>query len=311
VGAARAQQCRASSTAGLASCGDSEAGAPLEDAGTLPDTSAPQPPDAGSEAPDAADPADASDANAEPPIHASITSFTASPSILTKGGSTHLTADFTGVSATIDQGVGPITRLAGLPVSPSASLVYTLTVTGNDGSTATATAAVAVYDHVFIVTTTAPSGAGSLADAFAGANALSGSTAITFSLPDPSTIELDGTLTSTANATMVGPGSAKLAIAGRDRHRLFFVGGGELTVMGVSLTHGRGAGGRGGDSPSGGGGGGAAGMGGAMFINAGTVTLKDLVVSDNIAQGGAGGPTFQLTGDSGVSTSLRSAMPPG
>jgi hypothetical protein len=83
--------------------------------------------------------------------------------------------------------------------------------------------------------------------------------------------------------------NAAISISGMDQHRLFFVRGGSLTVTGVTLAHGLGAGGNGGKSPGSGAGGGAAGMGGAIFINAGAVTLRDMVVTASVARGGNGG----------------------
>ncbi|HEX3760504.1 MAG TPA: hypothetical protein VHW23_17435 [Kofleriaceae bacterium] len=236
------------------------------------------------------------DAALQPPM---ITSFAAGQPVLGKGSMTMLSAVFTGVSATVDQGVGTVASGVAVPVAPAASTVYTLTVTGEDGSTTTATASVDVFDNVLSVSNTNPSGTGSLAAAWGLAGSAGGSTAITFALPDGSTIPLAATLINTGSVTIAGPGADKITISGMDQRRLFFVRGGSLTVAGVTLAHGLGAGGNGGNAPAGGAGGGGGGMGGAIFINAGTVLLRNLVVTASVARGGNGGTAAGVGFDNG------------
>jgi hypothetical protein len=219
---------------------------------------------------------------------ATITSFAVGQPALGKGSTTTLSAVFTGTSATIDQGVGAVTSGVPVSVAPTASTAYTLTVTGGDGSTATATASVDVFDNVLSVSNTNPSGVGSLAAVWTLASSAGGSTAITFGLPDGSTIPLAATLINTGFITIAGPGADKITISGMDQRRLFFVRGGSLTVSGVTLAHGLGAGGNGGKAPAGGGGGGGAGMGGAIFVNAGALTLRNMVVTSSVARSGSG-----------------------
>ncbi len=70
-----------------------------------------------------------------------ITSFTATPSSITSGGSSTLAWSVSGAtSLSLDQGVGPVTGTS-IPVSPSATTTYTLTATNAAGSS---TAAVTV-----------------------------------------------------------------------------------------------------------------------------------------------------------------------
>jgi hypothetical protein len=84
-----------------------------------------------------------------PPVQGpkpTISSFTATPASLSKGGSSTLawtTADAT--SLAIDQGVGSVTGKTSVSVSPASSLTYTLTATNAAGS-ATAQVAVTVAD---------------------------------------------------------------------------------------------------------------------------------------------------------------------
>ena len=68
--------------------------------------------------------------NVPPPV---ITSFTVSDSIISVGESLALTAVFSGGTATIDNGVGPVTSGAPVSVSPGASTTYNLTVTNSVG----------------------------------------------------------------------------------------------------------------------------------------------------------------------------------
>ncbi len=83
--------------------------------------------------------------------------------------------------------------------------------------------------------------------------------------------------------TLNGLNSSLLAIDGGGNTRLFFIGGGNVSINNLTLQNGLGQGGNG----SGGGGGGA-GMGGAIFQNGGSLTLSGVVFSGNAAQGGSG-----------------------
>lgn len=102
------------------------------------------------------------------------------------------------------------------------------------------------------------------------------------------------------NFTLDGAGNA---IDGNNAHRIFFVDNPnqEVTLRNVALTEGRGEGGGGGAGFVGGGGG--LGAGGAIFVNAGHVTIENVGFSDNNAQGGKGG--------NASTTYSRSASPGG
>ncbi len=124
-------------------------------------------------------------------------------------------------------------------------------------------------------------------------------------LSSTSTVDMTsitGTITLTSalpainyNTIITGPGSSGLTISGDNLYRPFFIGNGispfnstspaspEVTLKGFTISNGYGVGGDGFN-----GGGGAAGMGGALFINAGTVTVDSIIFSGNKAVGGKG-----------------------
>lgn len=219
----------------------------------------------------------------------SIESFTIDKQVLGKGGMAMLVAEFEGGTGTIDHGVGAVESGKPIAVSPLANTTYTLTVENDVGVDVSQMTSIDVYDYVVNVPVTAPSGLGSLSAAVTGANGQTGTTAITFTVPAPATIELAATLVVTGDLTFYGLGADQLTLSGGNERRLFFVKGGKLDLRKLTLSNGRGAGGRGGNAPSGGGGGGAAGMGGAIFINSGAVTASDVTFVGNVAEGGSGG----------------------
>jgi hypothetical protein len=73
-----------------------------------------------------------------------ITSFTASPATITAGGSSSLTADFTGGTGVVTPGNITVTSGTAVTVSPTADTTYTLTVTPATGTAITQTTTVAV-----------------------------------------------------------------------------------------------------------------------------------------------------------------------
>ena len=73
-----------------------------------------------------------------------IQSFTASPTSIAPGETATLTASFTNGTGTIDQGIGPIGSGAFVLVAPTATKIYTLTVTDSMGTALTRTASVTV-----------------------------------------------------------------------------------------------------------------------------------------------------------------------
>lgn len=74
----------------------------------------------------------------------SISSFSANPARIVSGGSTQLSAAFTGGSAAIDHGVGAVVSGAPVTVAPAVSTTYQLTVTNAAGDSVTATLSVGV-----------------------------------------------------------------------------------------------------------------------------------------------------------------------
>lgn len=223
-----------------------------------------------------------------------ITAFAASRGVMARGGAVQLFAEFParpGLVATIDQGVGEVSAGQIVDVAPTETTVYTLTVS-NGSEEVSATATVQVVGALIEVTSPQAEGANTLYSAVALANrAEDESVAIVFALPLPAVLEPPGTLVldSGAEVVFVGPGAELLTFSGGGVRRLFFVRGGKVSLRGLTLLAGLGEGGAGGSGVAGGGGGGAAGMGGALFINSGDVELRDVVLADHVARGGAGG----------------------
>jgi hypothetical protein len=68
-----------------------------------------------------------------------VTSFSASPAFVNPGGSSTLTAVFSGGTGTVDQGIGTVTSGIGTSTGPiTANTTYTLTVTNSLGDSTTA-----------------------------------------------------------------------------------------------------------------------------------------------------------------------------
>ncbi|MCW5845474.1 MAG: hypothetical protein KIT77_29750, partial [Caldilinea sp.] len=142
----------------------------------------------------------------------------------------------------------------------------------------------------FAVTSTADSGAGTLRQAILDANGSAGADIITFNLPAGSTIALSSPLPPITDDLLIGgPGAEQLTVSGSSTSRVFTVLGGTVTISGLAIRNGKAQGGAGGAGNAAGGGGGGAGLGGGMLINAGTVSLIDILFDDNHAIGGAGG----------------------
>ncbi len=129
------------------------------------------------------------------------------------------------------------------------------------------------------------------------ANACAGSTITFASSVSGETISLANRLRIDDNLTIQGPGASSLAVDGGSATRLFYIGGGNVVMSGLTLQHGLGLGGAHAC------GGGAAGMGGAIFQNNGTVTLNDVTLSHNEAEGGGSSAisgTFFSNGSGGA-----------
>ncbi len=114
---------------------------------------------------------------------------------------------------------------------------------------------------------------------YAVTNACAGST-ITFA-SGLGSIKLGSRLRIDDNLSIQGPGSNSLSIDGQGTTRLFFIGAGSVSLSGLTLQNGLG---KGGDSGTGGG---AAGMGGAIFQNGGILSVANVKLINNKAQGGS------------------------
>ena len=92
------------------------------------------------------------------------------------------------------------------------------------------------------------------------------------------------------DVTIQGPGPNLLTVSGGSATRIFFIEGCNARIGGLTLADGLGKGGDGAPGTGGGGGGGgAAGLGGAVFLNSGSLMLSGVVLSANRAVGGNGG----------------------
>jgi CSLREA domain-containing protein len=147
---------------------------------------------------------------------------------------------------------------------------------------------------------TATSGGCTLREAIKAANDSDGTAdTIIFDLGSEATISLNsGELPIADDLEISGPGASALKISGNDASRVFFVNPGapgatsgppstplSVDISNLTIANGLAKGGNGGGP----GGGGAAGMGGAIFVNNGSVTISGVAFSGNRAQGGNGG----------------------
>ena len=154
----------------------------------------------------------------------------------------------------------------------------------------------------FTVTNTNDSGVGSLRQAILDAEADPGADIID-ATSAAGTITLASSLPNvTQGLTINGNPSVSLIVDGNNTCRPFFIGGNletsteapvvalnDLTIQnGLAL----------GENATGNSGGGA-GMGGAMFINNGQVTMTNVVLDGNVAQGGIGGNSSSFGGQGG------------
>jgi predicted outer membrane repeat protein len=145
-----------------------------------------------------------------------------------------------------------------------------------------------IAPSVFIVTTLADSGAGSLRDALAEADAHAGLDTIRFHLPAPplhgaNLIKLTGgALQSTGNVTITGPGASRLILDGNDASSVLRITDTDATtdaptsISGLAFLHGN------------------ASTGGGIF-SAESLTLKGVVISGNTASNVGGG--LEVLGD--------------
>ena len=141
---------------------------------------------------------------------------------------------------------------------------------------------------IYSVTNTNSSGSGSLAQALS--QEQSDTNATINMLPGLGVIQLNGSLPAIQNNLVInGNGNG---INGKGSYRPFFVNASNCTVQINALTLANGLA-QGGDGGLGhGGGGGGAGLGGAIFLNAGTLTVSNVNFANNTAVGGNGSPGF-------------------
>ncbi len=137
---------------------------------------------------------------------------------------------------------------------------------------------------VYTVSNTNASGAGSLAQALA--QAQSDTNAVINLNSALGTITLSASLPAVQNNLVVNGNSN--AISGANAWRIFFVNapGDTVQINSLTLEHGMAVGGAGGSGAGGGGGG--AGLGGAIYLNAGSLAVSNVSFVGNAAQGGAG-----------------------
>lgn len=122
----------------------------------------------------------------------------------------------------------------------------------------------------FTVYNLADSGIGSLREAILDANANPGADLIRFApAAQDGTIALtSGQLNITDDLTIDGPGADRLAVSGNDASRVFRIGSGvAASIDSLTITHGR-----------------AVGQGGGI-LNAGTLTVSNAILSDNMVAG--------------------------
>jgi hypothetical protein len=154
----------------------------------------------------------------------------------------------------------------------------------------------------FTVTNTGDAGDGSLRQAILDANAAAGADVIDFdpaAFSTPQTIRLLSSLPDiTDDLTINGPTAAELTISGdanndgvndRGDVRILSVSAGNVTLSYLTLANGRAQGGDGLSSVLVAPGDGGAGLGGALYVAGGTVTLDDCALSNDTAVGGIGG----------------------
>lgn len=140
-----------------------------------------------------------------------------------------------------------------------------------------------------LVTHTGDSGAGSLRDAIAQANAAgAGNHTITLNLTPSDTITLTDELERIeVNIAINGNGAT---LDANNQHRLFFIAGGNVSISNFTLKSALAKGGDGAGAELAGGGGGGLGAGGAIYVdNGATVSVDHVIFQQNTAQGGDGG----------------------
>jgi hypothetical protein len=129
----------------------------------------------------------------------------------------------------------------------------------------------------------ATDGKTTLREAIAYAATLAGQPTVSFDaafFATPRTLVLESDIRLTHPVSVTGPGASTCTVRGSGTGRLFSVaaGAGDVVISGLSLSHGR-----------------AEGAGGAIF-NEGRLSLRDVVLEDNLVRLGEGGALFNETG---------------
>gem|GEM_PF-918063 len=205
--------------------------------------------------------------------NATVTGYTGTVHFTSSGGAAMLPSD-----STLTNGTGTFTATLNTIGSQSITAIDTV------NSSLSGQAAVNVPAPTsYVVTNTNASGAGSLAAQVAAANADPAGGAITFNLPNPSTITLGATLALTQSITIAGPTGSSVAISGNNAVQVFSVAS-EVTasISGVTIQNGL-----------------AGNLGGGVG-NSGTLTLSSCTITGNVAANAGGG----ISNDPGATLSV-------
>lgn len=140
----------------------------------------------------------------------------------------------------------------------------------------------ALAQTTYTVSTTGNSGAGTLRQAIIDAEANAGGDIIEFTVASGSTISISSTLPSiTQDLDINGLGETLLAINGQNAHGILHIQSGTVNISDLTFTNGRRIGGNGIY-----GSGGGAGLGGAILMEDGDLTLTNVSLANNAVIGG-------------------------
>jgi hypothetical protein len=166
----------------------------------------------------------------------------------------------------------------------------------------------ACWAGTFVVTNLQDSGPGSLRNAILSVNGAAPGPQVIDARSVTGTITLASSLpvVTAEGMTILGPGPGNLTIDGANQYQAFFIGvsvdaaaqgslypttNSQISVSGLTIAHTLAQGGAGGVNAGGG-----AGLGGALFVNAGNVVISNLMFIGNSANGGAGGGGISTSG---------------
>jgi len=168
-------------------------------------------------------------------------------------------------------------------------------------------AATGVWAGTYTVTNLQDSGPGSLRNAMLAVNGAAPGQQIIDATSVTGTITLASALpvVTAQGMTIIGPGPSNLTIDGAGHYQAFFIGvsvdaaqgyvyettNSQISISGLTVAHALAQGGNAGVNAGGG-----AGLGGALFVNAGNVVISNMVFTANSAVGGAGGAGISVSG---------------